>query len=51
MHVLDRFHIMKQMNKAIDEVRAARSQALEAGRLRAGAEALPLVPAEAAART
>ena len=47
IHVLDRFHIMAKMNKAIDEVRAAEAKRLERGRLRAGAEAFPLVPAEA----
>ena len=29
VHVLDRFHIMKKMNKAIDEVRAAEAKRLE----------------------
>lgn len=30
IHVLDRFHIMQKMNKAIDEVRASESKQLEA---------------------
>ena len=33
MHVLDRFHIMQRMNKAIDQVRTAQGQATQTGRL------------------
>ena len=48
VHVLDRYHIMAKMNKAIDEVRAAEAKAPEAEGRAAGAEARPVVPAEAA---
>ena len=47
VHVLDRFHIMKKMNEAIDEVRRSEAARLERGRLRAGAEAFALVSAQA----
>ena len=47
LHILDRFHIVARLNKAIDELRAA--EAKEVGRqgLRAGAQAQPLVLSEA----
>ena len=48
MHVLDRFHIMQRMNKAIDQVRAAQGQATETGRLRADSEMVPLAAFETA---
>ena len=46
VHVLDRFHIMKKMNEAIDEVRRDESALIEAGRLRAGVDELTMVPVE-----
>ena len=30
LHILDRFHIVANMNKALDDIRAARSQPHEA---------------------
>ena len=36
IHVLDRFHIMAKMNKALDEVRAQESRALVAKGYRTG---------------
>ncbi len=48
VHVLDRFHIMQRMNKAIDQVRAAQGQATQTGRLRADSERVPLAAAQAA---
>ena len=47
IHVLDRFHVMKKMNEAIDEVRREEARRVKQHRLRAGAETFPLVPAEA----
>ena len=48
IHVLDRFHIMKQLGKAIDDIRAAEAKRLRQRRLRTAADAFPLVPAQAA---
>jgi transposase len=48
VHVLDRFHIVKQLGEAIDQVRTRRSPTDETRRLRARAQALALVPLEAA---
>ncbi len=38
IHVLDRFHVMQKMSKAIDKVRAAEVEATEGGRLRTVAQ-------------
>ncbi len=46
VHVLDRFHLMKKMNEAIDQVRREEVRATEASRLRASPETFPLVFAE-----
>ena len=48
VHVLDRFHVMQKFGKALDEIRAEEVEAAEAGRLRAGAEAVAVVLPEAA---
>ena len=47
LHILDRFHIVAKMNKALDEVRAAEARKMARRRLRAGAEEVPLVRAQA----
>ncbi len=47
LNILDRFHIVAKMNEALDEVRAAEARRMVAGRLRAGAQEVPLVPAQA----
>ena len=47
LHILDRFHIVAKMNKALDEVRAAEARQLARGGSRAGAEEIALVRAEA----
>ena len=47
MHVLDRYHIAAKLNKAVDECRADEARRMKARGL-AGAQAQPLVPAEAA---
>ena len=47
IHVLDRYHIMAKMNKAIDKVRAGEARQMKDGRLRGSAEAFSLVSVEA----
>ena len=43
LHILDRFHIVAKMNKALDEVRAEEAKPHGARRLRAGLEEVALV--------
>lgn len=50
VHVLDRFHIVQRMNKAIDQVRARGSQTTQGRRLRAGPQGLALAASETRAR-
>src|ERR1700694_5269392 len=47
LHILDRFHIVAKMNKALDEVRAAESRKLAQDGLRAAVEEIAVVCAEA----
>ena len=47
LHILDRFHIVAKMNKALDEVRAAESRRMAQRRLPAAAEEVALVRAQA----
>ena len=47
LHILDRFHIVAKMNKALDEVRAGEARRMAQRGLRAAAEEIPLVPAQA----
>ena len=51
IHVLDRFHIMQKMNKAIDEVRASEARQMKADGYERGAQAFPMVSVETAGRT
>ena len=46
LHILDRFHIVAKMNKALDDVRAEESRRMQRGRLSAGTEEVPLAPAQ-----
>jgi hypothetical protein len=46
LHILDRFHIVAKMNKALDEIRAKETRRMKRGRARPGAEEVPLTAAE-----
>ena len=47
IHVLDRFHVVQKIGKAIDKVRAAEVKQLKAGRLRRGTQGRTLVVTKA----
>ena len=46
LHILDRFHIVAKMNKALDEVRAGESRRMAQRRPRAGTEEVALAAAQ-----
>ena len=50
LHILDRFHIVAKMNKALDEVRAGESRRMAMRRPDARAEEIPLAAAQTRAR-
>jgi transposase len=50
LNILDRFHIVAKVNKALDDIRSAEARRMKGGRIRTGPDQVSVVPSQAASQ-